>query len=335
MKFKINLLCASLIAAFVVAEIVARSIGNTPWQYRENDGHSAIHEVHPVLGWRLKENSTLLLPSFDPEKPDITYTFLKDGMRKSNTSQGNAPDHRPKLIIVGGSYAQGYGLPDHESLGWQIQDRVPNLEILNYAVGAYGTYQSLLRLQDAITHLDNTKIAIYGFIQHHESRNVAMPGWVRMLTWYSGRHFEVPYALSQPDGTLAYGKERYPTWPFRNKLALVPVMEDAWFNFKNSGRSSLMRETTERLILDMRKTCEAENITFYVVLLEGDDEWKKHYSEFLNNNEINVITFPFNVPHERRIPGDGHPDGIHNARWADYLSGAIPMLSAANDPSKN
>ena len=49
------------------------------------------------------------------------------------------------------------------------------------------SYQSLLTLEEKLPELVNTNLVVYGFIEHHETRNVASAEWLSILKQYSKR----------------------------------------------------------------------------------------------------------------------------------------------------
>ena len=58
-------------------------------------------------------------------------------------------------------------------------------KIKNFAVGGYGTYQSLLMQERILGYKKNIKVIVYGFIDHHELRNVAAGSWMSFLNKFS------------------------------------------------------------------------------------------------------------------------------------------------------
>ena len=64
----------------------------------------------------------------------------------------------------------------------------------NFGQGGYGSIQSFLLLEDQIPKMKSPKLVIYGFIEHHEYRNVARSEWLRVLELFSWKgHVKTPY----------------------------------------------------------------------------------------------------------------------------------------------
>ena len=78
-----------------------------------------------------------------------------------------------------------------------------NYKIYNFGQGGYGSVQSFLLLKEQISKIKSPKLVIYGLIQHHEYRNVAHAGWLRVLSQYSSRgHVYTPYGYIGSDNQL-------------------------------------------------------------------------------------------------------------------------------------
>ena len=56
-----------------------------------------------------------------------------------------------------------------------------DFNFINYGVGGYGGVQSLLKLKEISSNIDNINYIIYGFIPHHEVRNIASGSWMYQL----------------------------------------------------------------------------------------------------------------------------------------------------------
>lgn len=306
------------------AEVVLRHVGYQPWKVNTIYTNSpSIHEEHPVMGWRLKEGS-FLSPPYHPSGPDILYTFLENGMRKSHKSQTNISDDRPKLILVGGSYTLGWAISDDETYSWKLQERFPFVEVLNYSAGGYGTYQSLLSLEEVLPSMQNPEIVIYGFIENHEERNVASASWMEGLSITSKEDIYMPFVTINNDGQLfRHQPEQYPSWPLRGKSTLVSLSQKAFMKIKAMGREKEKKQVTEQLLIEMRKMCEQYEIEFFVAILDSTERTKKHYIKFLENNDIMATDCAYPLTKEMRVKGEGHPNGMQNSKWAACIANAL------------
>ena len=84
----------------------------------------------------------------------------------------------------------------HENFVNYFQNLNNDIEVFNFGVGGYGGYQSLILQERKLKDLKSIQHVIYGFIDHHEVRNVAAGSWLYMLNEYSSRgHVMVPYGF--------------------------------------------------------------------------------------------------------------------------------------------
>ena len=91
-------------------------------------------------------------------------SFLPDGSRATGSSQDVDAE---SLILVGGSLTQGFAVSDHETFAWKLQQKHPGVTVTKYGTGAYGTYQSLLTLEQVFARQETPALVLYGFYEGH------------------------------------------------------------------------------------------------------------------------------------------------------------------------
>jgi hypothetical protein len=223
-----------------------------------------MHEFSSTLGWKNKAGQYNVAP-YSPGESEIRINFLKSGRRKTYDEQQNTIDDRSKIIFVGGSFTQGWAISDNETYPWKVQKAFPEFEVLNYGTGGYGTYQSLLTLEQSMPALHKPKIVFYGFMAGHEKRNVAPAHWLRHLSKYSVRsHVFLPYATIDKENLLIrHRPEAYTKFPHRDKLAIVALAEKTLNKVKRYGRENQKRSVTEKILLQMQtlSRVSSESIT--------------------------------------------------------------------------
>ena len=84
-------------------------------------------------------------------------------------------------------YTQGWGVNDNQTFVSKIQNKYLNYNVLNFGQGGYGGVQSLILLKDEIKNLKNIKLVVYGFIEHHQYRNVARSSWLESYQDFQAR----------------------------------------------------------------------------------------------------------------------------------------------------
>jgi hypothetical protein len=321
-RARIVMVLVSLCIALLVSEGIVRLLGFAPWTFVDTDRNEpAIFEYDPELGWKAKPGS-YRLPPYGPEGRETVLTILPSGLRRSSKKQQATGDARPKIIFVGCSFTQGWAISDDETFAWKIQKEFPGFEVLNYGTNGYGTYQSLLLLERVLPDLSHPRIVIYGFIEHHEDRNVATAGWRELLSSYSRRaHVYVPSVTVDEEGHLVrHPPVRYQPLPLRQHSAVAALLERALAQVTARGRAKQGRAATQQLILEMRALSSARGADFAVVLFDAGDEAKAQYADFFRRNGIRAVDCGVPPRDDLVVPGEGHPNGAMNSLWAACIA---------------
>ncbi|OAD24136.1 exported protein [Candidatus Thiomargarita nelsonii] len=316
----------SLIVIIVSSEFLLRLTEHLPYRPRDSAINPvAMYEQDSKLGWKNKEGKYPILGYVQNSKEITfstggTWTFLPGGMRSTGGGQLDKPR---KLVIVGGSFTQGYGVSDNETYPWKLQSKYPSVQVLNYGTSGYGTYQSLLALERIFSKSVPPVIVLYGFIGHHEVRNVAPYEWLEAI---ARKYSSLPYCTIDyyKNNLIRHSPESYPVWPLREKLAIVNFFQKQYMKLKTIGRGSQKRRVTEKLLLEMNSLCKNNSTKFAVVLLSCKNETKSHYIKFLKNNHINYIDCVYPLTPDKRLSWDRwHPNGVMNTLWADCIGEAL------------
>ena len=283
-----------------------------------------MHENDPILGWRNKEGA-YKVPPYYPDEATIKITFLKTGLRKTYEQQNNTRDDRPKIIFVGGSFTQGWAISDNETFPWKVQENFPSFEVLNFGTGGYGTYQSLMTLEQIMPFTEDPILIVYGFNQFHEMRNVAPADWLAALSFYSHRgHVFVPYVTLDWDGNLQrHQPERYSSWPFREKVVIITKAENLAARLTTFWRKTQARPVTQKLLLQMQNLSFKNHAKFLVVILCCEEDEKTSYVRFAERNDILIVDCAYPINEEMKVKGEGHPNGKMNSKWAACITESI------------
>ncbi len=213
--------------ALILGEILLRIWGFAPWREGVDAGHPPVVELDPIMGWRNKPRD-YVLRNFAPGGRPIDVTILPDGRRLTGP---DVPPGRPIVAIVGCSVTYGWGLTDRDTYAWKLQASNPGLEIRAYGVPGYGTYQSLLALERVLADPVRPAMVLYGFIGHHEERNVAEADWLIMLAGNprSNPGAGIPYCSLDADGALRrHLPLRYPDFPLKNHSVIANRLVGRW-----------------------------------------------------------------------------------------------------------
>lgn len=328
--FSITTFFISIILLFISSELLLRLTGYQPWRYDVRVNEPIIFEPDPVLGWKNKPGN-YIYPAYSHGEEDIKLTHLADGSRVTEPGITKKFDEREKIVIVGGSFTQGFAISDHETYPWKLQHQYPSVKVLNYGTGGHGTYQSLLALERFFADRSKSpKIVLYGFIGPHEYRNVAVGGWLKVIARHSGRRrgrhqgASVPYCTIDSSETLIrHPAERYPAWPLRDFLATVTFVEKIYMRLKTLKRGFQRQRVTEKLLLEMNEVSKKRGTTLMVILLSLKGEKKSHYRNFLEQKEIEFVDCVYPLKSGMRVKGEGHPNGKMNTLWANCIAKAI------------
>jgi hypothetical protein len=116
-----------------------------PPTYLEEPGHEVTGHRYlydPTLGWRN-------IPNWKATSLGRALTINSKGLRDSEHPYV-APDGVSRIVVLGDSFAWGYGVADHEIftevLESHLQNRTPRWDVINTGVSGWGTDQAFLYL---------------------------------------------------------------------------------------------------------------------------------------------------------------------------------------------
>ena len=317
-------LLVTLTVMGVGAEILLRVAGREAWTHiADNPDHPVIFQADSTLGWRHKPGD-YVFPPFWPRGPEVHMRFLEDGSRNTGTPPDAGPD---TLVAVGGSFTEGFAISDHQTFSARIQQRFPEVTVKNFGTGAYGTYQSLLMLEEILGGGPAPIIALYGFFEGHELRNVATAEWLRFLSRHARRHgsaIAIPYATFDSNGTLLrHPPEPYPRWPLRARSATLTFLQDLYAQQRIGPREGQAATVTRRLIVEMNRLCETQGVSFAVVLLNMTPNNRRDYASFLTGQEVPYLDCALPLSPADQVQRDGHPNAAMNTRWANCIAPGV------------
>jgi len=266
--------------------------------------------------------------SIDNQEPDnIHITVWPNGARATEKSRVNKAT---SVLAIGGSFTFGETISDDETFMWKLQEKFPNVQMINAAVGGYGSVRSLYLLKRL---LNNRKIlpslVMYGFIEHHEMRNIADPYWMRILYLPHGRNDkDIPAAALDKNGQLIYKTtDPYPRWPLDSYSIVIEELKMLYLNIKNRDNINSRIIVTQKIIHEMKSLCEEKGIDFVTVLLafEMNPDVDDGYTDYFKNNGINYINCLDKGGNSKqmRVPWDNHPNARMNSVWAQCIEDGL------------
>ena len=305
----------SVLVCFFFIEIFLRFFGYKPWKSGEIQSHN-IYREDKTKGWLSQQGDYEIVASKTYSKKS-KISILEDGSRLT----GNINDNEKKIIFIGGSFTQGWGVDDNETFSYLIQNQLKDYKIKNFGQGGYSGLQSLLLLDEILKTNLNTVIVVYGFIEHHEYRNVARGSWLELLLKHSNTSHQstpkIPYATINKDGNLIIHKPiGYLKLPLREHLSTMVFLEKSYMSLKTRKRKKIQKEVVKKIAFEMKKISNLNNSKFVFLNLNSD---LSPYKDFLTKNNILHSDCNLKLSEEYLIPGDYHP----NKKGHSYFSSCI------------
>jgi hypothetical protein len=272
----------------------------------------------PVLGWR--NNPGVHRADEGSHEP---MTILPDGTRAS----GTPATARTPVLIVGCSFAAGYGVRDDEVFAWKLQQHFPHLRIRNCAVPGYGTYQSLLLLEELIQQQgEKPALVIYGFLPFHADRNVLTYSMLEAFRAFGGERFSPPHVELRNGGLAAFPPFMVPNWPQEEHSALVTLLHSAELRVRLANREQQREQVTALLLEQMKRLVEGAHARLLVATLGNGGSRAESYRRMTLDmrqagiDELDVTYQGAETrPEKIRVGGKGHPGAIVHSWWADKL----------------
>ena len=304
----------SLVLIFFFIELILRLMDEKPTVNnlaRKED--PIVYKKHKELGWVHKPGEYLFQPWSD--EGEITkFTVNKDGSRKI-LNQSNS---EKKILFFGGSLTEGWAVSDEENFVNIFQNSNLNFRVYNFGVGGYGGFQSLLLQEEVTKNMDSIEHIIYGFIDHHEVRNVASGAWLYLLNKYSNRgHVKVPFVYLDSGNIKRNLPVEYFKLPLSQHSALLSKIEKRIMKLKSRGREKNKFEISKLVIENMLLNANNLNSEFTVILLDVKKKNLEKYVNFFKNKNINYINCQFD-PSEI-VKGESHPNAINHKMVAECI----------------
>jgi hypothetical protein len=97
-------------------------------------------QFEPVLGWSIRPNRRV-------EYQGAIYTSNDIGIRALRSYSLQTPEGITRIAAFGPSFTHGDEVSDEATWTYLLEQARPDLEVMNWGVGGYGTDQALLRYQ--------------------------------------------------------------------------------------------------------------------------------------------------------------------------------------------
>jgi hypothetical protein len=320
-------LCLYTIVILALTEAGLRILGFHPRKAAPQAPGQSLSLPDEKMGWVNRPGISL-----SPEAGNAPMTFLDDYSRKSWKAPVKV-GQRAEVLLVGCSFTQGFGVADQDTFAYLLNTRYPRLMFHNFGTGGYGTYQSLLRIEKNLARSGpgQLPLVIYGFIDLHMQRNVAVANWVRSLAFRRDQYVVPPHVRLGKDGLEYYGPQTFPFWPLESHSALVALLANTYLEFRlrrhgpQFGATAALIEQMNRLVIDHRER-------FLIVLLNRPPPELVPFLESRRIDYVNCDNLAFDQsPSDFRLGRVGHPNAAQNSLWAAciarWIDSKMPALA--------
>jgi hypothetical protein len=328
---KIALLLASILVSLALTEVTLRMAGFAPRQDGVNVGFGSWAAPDAEMGWVNRPGTWQ-----SSEAGHVPLSFESDGRRRDPA--GNKPASLPRVLVVGCSLTQGYGVADDQTFSHDINRSLPSAELLNYGTGAYGSYQSRLRVRHyfAAPHAD-TPLVIYGLFYSHHLRDLAPLPWILSLTMQDGSYMVPPNVRTRAGEIVESAGGPVGLWPLESRSASVALVHRGVMRVANRVTPAMAEPVFRHGILEMQKTVAANKAALLIIGLTAippeDLEWLKAQHRD-NGLDFVACEHPgYGKDPSLQVGGNGHPNEQLHRWWADCALRALSARGYAVDAS--
>jgi len=321
--FSLAAVLGGLVVALLAGEGAVRALGYTPFRptYRDIrvEPGGKYQAPDPVLGYRHLPGKFKI--TF-PDGHSWTATHLPNTLRITRPLDSYAqPTGLEQIWLFGCSLVHGWGVDDHETLGWQMQLRLPRHEVVNFGVGGYGTWQSYLQFREALKERAAPRWVVPVYASLHDERNTRSRNW-RRATYEFARFGTTaqPYVRLGKDGEL---EERFDRGTYRGFFLL---RHSALANFldlaygKAEEKALRSREVSEKIIERFAAEARAHGSRFALAVLNRDPGARAMLA-WAGERGIPAVDISVDMTRpENRVAYDGHPSAAANRRSSRLLS---------------
>jgi hypothetical protein len=306
----------ALLISLVAGEIALRMLGYEPRRL-EPDVHQAWAAEDDALGWVNRPGT-----SHSAEPGHVAMRFESDGRRSDPA--GNKPENLPRVLVVGCSLTQGYGVADDETYAHFVNRSLSSAELLNYGTGGYGTYQSLLRIKSYFRSARApTPLVLYGFYESHIFRNPAPLDWILHLTTRDGRYMVPPNVRMRSGRFVEDRGGPVELWPLELRSAAVALAHRVIVRRLYRESLEAADDVFRHVLAEMHQTVADKRASLLVVGLTKLPGWAPAWMREQGIDYIECA--PANLWEDPtfRVGGVGHPNARAHRWWADCLLRAL------------
>jgi hypothetical protein len=278
----------------------------------------------PLSGWTLLPGTFELLLAKRDRRSLITIN--QDSSRITSNHSVTERATSSGIVFIGDSYTFGEGLDNNETMAWQVQQQLPEINVYNFGVPGYGTCQSWLRVRKLLSNGIRANVLVYGFSDFHEERNILAPqmDWVTAIRNSTGSS-EYPRCYIAGSSIVVEAPRDWSLLiSLARRSALAKSLVGIWLSLLEDSANS--RRLTEALLLELNALSKKHGSTFLVFLQDLSIESHRHYVKFFTDNRIPYSDGSTELANgQHRLP-DGHPGPETNRAWAEKIVADVQRL---------
>ena len=323
-KFWVTYLSIAAFSSLIIMEVVVRILGYSAWDPDTTvdivvEPGGKLFEKDSLLGYRqIAGEYHVTLPTgheFDFINNEETNRIT----RPSDSYLEEQP--LPEVWIFGGSFVQGWSLNDFETFPWRIQDRFPDVDVINFGVGGYGTIQTLLKIDDLLSSNRKPELVVIAYSALHDERNTLLRSRIKEVSaWNHLGDMGQPTASVASNDSLeiVYRDIKYRTVPFIKYSALAHCVDLAINKIQNRFTDS--HGVTRKILHAIYERGETHG--FPVVLAHiyaGPDS--PDLMEWARSTGFHVVDISVDLQEEgmSNRPRDAHPSALANKYYSESL----------------
>ena len=278
-------------------------------------------------GWALSPNLKEVPMYSSPEFRGKSVSSNLSGLRGTEEYSYQKTEGKIRILVIGDSFAFGEEVSDNETYPWFLQQLLPECEVINLGVTAYGHDQILIYLrEEGIKYKPD--IVVLGFVNQDMWRNT--------LSFFA---YAKPKFDLEKNGLVLSNSPVPPPdvmlKSFRFRSRFVDLMALLYFKkFKSFEASQKQELITDKLLVEIRKTITsigARPLFFFLPpaqdLLNTDKEGKiwgeDFYQKWCLANEEKFISltpvFLSNIQAGEKYVAEGHWDAKGNRLIAETI----------------